>query len=530
MSARWRNILSRFPAHMEAARENKEFQSVVEALAQNLDTLSSAIGRVRKAHRLGDADETRDLFLLGGLHDFQRSEAAVLVTRFALTTKLLATAAGSDDDAIAVGMLWSIAAPGFRLDSYAVDQPATPAKARARFVAAARKAIRTEAFVDALRQRIATVAETHAQGNGTVHALATGAANAIDCEVLSIAHSTDRYLHRAKVRDRLTLTAPKLHDGVFTDEELAPAEEQVLIEENPQERRETGADPRVHGQLFSVIRRGFERTDLRVIVTGTGGRTIGPMVVNRDEGAGVGFADVVPEGSTLVLNEEGRALLDGLDVTSRAFGWKGACFAEADHGHRNDFVFGGDGAPATRMAKFAEATPPGSLDAMFAFPHAGDNISHLGIDVGENRFAFFVQEGFFSYQDPGGTTKRVQPRPAVAFADRSVFAPGPGEERQTAGLVSLSWLERCAFRARIWIPQRFRQLTPDDAEGLATRRQVLEAVERFRPAGVRLDVDFIDNRWVLGRGVVFDSDTPVADLAPGIGMELWSAPEENHGN
>jgi hypothetical protein len=163
---------------------------------------------------------------------------------------------------------------------------------------------------------------------------------------------------------------------------------------------------------------------------------------------------------------------------------------------------------------------------MFVFPHEGVDSPHLGIDVGENRFAFFVQEGFFSYQDPGGTTQRVQPRTAVAFAGGSVFAPVPGEERQTAGLVSLSWLERCAFRTRIWIPQRFRQFTPDDADGRATRQQVLDAVERFRPAGVRLDVDFIDNRWVLGRGVVFDADTPVTDVGPGIGMELWSAPEE----
>jgi hypothetical protein len=526
MSERWRKILSRFPSHMEAVRDSKEFQAVTEALAENLDLLSSAIGRVRRAHRLAEADETRDLFLLGGLHDVRRSEAAVLVSRFALVTKLLATAGGNDDDAIAAGMLWSIEPPGFRLDSYAVDEPITPERTRARFVAAARKGSGTAAFVDALRGRIETVARTHTRGNGTVHALAIGAANAIDCDVLSMDHSADRYVHRAQVRDRLTLSAPAILNDVLTEAALPPAEEFVLVEENPQERLETGADPRTHAQLFSVIRRGFERTDLRVTVTGTGGRTVGPMLVNRDDGQGIGFADVVPEGSTLVLNEEGRALLNGLDVTSRAFGWTGACFAEADHGHRNDFVFSGDDASRPRTARFAQPTPPGSLDAMFAFPHAGDSVPHLGIDVGQNRFAFFVQEGFFSDQRPDGTIRRVQPRPAVAFADGSVFAPGPGEERQTAGLVSLSWLERCAFRARIWIPQRLRQLTPDDPDGSATRRQVLDAVERFRPAGVRLDVDFIDNRWILGRGVAFDADTPATDWTPGIGMELWSAPGE----
>jgi hypothetical protein len=193
--------------------------------------------------------------------------------------------------------------------------------------------------------------------------------------------------------------------------------------------------------------------------------------------------------------------------------------------HRRDFVFAGSGVAAGREAKFAEATPEGALGAMFAFPHAGESIVPLGIDVGESRFAFFVQEGFFSYQRPDLTIDRVEPRPAVAFMEGSVFAPGAGEERQTAALLSLSWLERCAFRARVWIPRRFLLFTPEDQEGRATRKQVLEALERFRPAAVRLDVEFIDNRWVLGRGVIFGEQAP-PEQGPGIGMELWSAPEE----
>lgn len=526
MSERWRNILSRFPAHLEAARKGKQFQAVTQALAGDLDGISSAIARVRKSHRLADADETRDLFLLGGLHDFKPDEAGVLISRFALTAKLLENANANNASSEAVGKLWGIAPPGFRLNRYAIDQPPAAAKTRARFIAFARRAMATGALAEALRQRIAAIAKIHSEGNGTVRALIAGAANALDLNVLSIADSTDRYLHRAEVRDRLTLSFPVVRDTVTTEAEFPAAAEELYIEENPLERLETGAEPRSHGDLFPVTRRGFDRTELRVTITGTGGRTIGPMLVNRDEGRGVGFAGIVPEGSTLVMNEEGRALLDGLDATSSAFGWEGACFAEENRAHRNDFVFAGDGATARHAAHFATPTPEGSLSAMFAFPHAGDSVPPLGIDVGETRFAFFVQEGFFSYQEPGGTLDRVEPRTAVAFAGNSVFAPGDGETRQSAALVSLSWLERCAFRARIWIPQRFRQFTPDDEEGQATRRQVLEAVERFRPAGVRLDVDFIDNRWVLGRGVIFESEAPPANVGPGAGTELWSPPEE----
>jgi hypothetical protein len=511
---------------MEAARPGKALQNVTDALAQNLDTLMSAVGRVRRAHRLSEAEEARDLFLLGGLHGIVAEEMAVLTTRFAVTATLLAQVKTGSTSPASAGNLWGIAPPGFQLERYAIDQPSSEQKTRARFIQSAGKAVNAAALASALRQRIATITATHTQGNGTIQALAVAAANSLDCDVLNIDHSSDRYFHRAKVRDRLALTFPVVLGGSVVETPLPAAEEEILIEENPLERLETGSDPRLHAQLFPVVRRGFERTLARAVITGTGGRTIGPMLVNRDDGQGVGFAGVVPEGSTLVINEEGRALLDGLDVTSRAFGWKGACFADGSQPHRKDFLFAGEGTPLDRAGRFVEPTPPGSLSASFSFPHAGESIQPLSLDVGENRLAFFVQEGFFSNEQPDGTVERVEPRPAVAFVDASVFAPGKGDERQTAALLSLSWLERGAFRARIWIPSRFLQLTPDDEEGRATRRQVLKAVERFRPAGVRLDVDFIDNRWVLGRGVIFKFDQQPREQGPGIGMELWKVPEE----
>src|SRR5947207_933690 len=157
MSGRWQKILDRFPAHMEAVRQDKEFQDVTEGLAQNLDTLSSATGRVRRAHRLGDADEVRDLIHLGELHGFRAREMALLITRFALTKTLLQQAAANDASAEAVGRLWGIAPPGFQLNHYAVDQPASAARTRARLVEHARGATDSAALVSAVRRRIATI-------------------------------------------------------------------------------------------------------------------------------------------------------------------------------------------------------------------------------------------------------------------------------------------------------------------------------------------------------------------------------------
>jgi hypothetical protein len=303
------------------------------------------------------------------------------------------------------------------------------------------------------------------------------------------------------------------------------AAETLLIEENPLERQETGADPHRHADLFPQIRRGFDRTTLRVDITGTAERTIGPLFVNVNEGQGIGFAAAVSEGSVLELSEEGRVRLDNHDVTSQSFAFRGACFASEIDPDPADFKFDAPAGTTRPAAQFVEEFPPGALTSSFFFPHAGQDLPPLNIDIGRNRFAYFVQEGFFSLLDSTSTIRPIEPRTAVAFADGAVFAPGPGEQRQTAGLISLSWLERMAFRARIWIPRRFLAWTPDDDEGRATREQVLTGVERFRPAGVRLDADFLDNRWVLGRGLVLDSTSPTPDIpGPGTGTELWPAP------
>ncbi len=93
--------------------------------------------------------------------------------------------------------------------------------------------------------------------------------------------------------------------------------------------------------------------------------------------------------------------------------------------------------------------------------------------------------------------------------------------------MSLAWHERSAFSVTVWIPKRFLALTPDDDEGRQTLQRVAFAMNRFRPAGVQVDVKFLDERWVLGRGVALSEDGSSDAIAgPGSGTELWAVPEE----
>lgn len=544
MSGRARQILGRFPAHLEAARPGKVLGEAVEALSLDLDTLSARMAAVRRAHRLADADEVADLLHLGALHRILPTEFDVLELRLKQADALIEALGAAADTAAANTLaenllaLWGLAAPAPRLALFAPPLPAdTPpgtepdlAAARRALLLHARTALRYQVLTAALRRRIQVICRQHAEGNGTVQALLNGAANALDLDIGPVQHSTDRFWHAAQAFDRLLLTRPALPPGPATEPptELPVAPELIGIEENPIWRDHFDSTPRKHGELFFRIRRGFERALLQVQVTGLAhGRSCGPMLVNRDEGHGIGFAGTVPEGQTLTFNENGHATLDGSDVSALTYAWQGACFAGADVDARKDFVFDGPGRPAAlRPATFVVTTPDGALDREASFPGSGEPIPMPGIAVGVTRLAFFVREAHAASDDGASATPRIRsvtPRTRAATFDDSVWAAGPADDLQPAAKVALSWLEHRAFAVRLLIPPRLRRISPAD-DGAEVLRRTAQAVERFRPVGIEVKVEFIDDRWVLGQGVLA-GDSP-ADLVDQLraGTTLWPSP------
>ena len=310
-----------------------------------------------------------------------------------------------------------------------------------------------------------------------------------------------------------------------------PRHEAVGLEENPLKRQRIPSIDCEHGRLFTVRRRGFGRQTLRVQVDGIETLTVGPMFVNRDEGRGVVFNGEVPAGSQLMVTEEGRVFLDGADQTSRASSWEGACFADAANPGKRDFVFDGLKVPARTRARFATFVPAGSLDREGVVPHAPLSLTMPGINIGETRFAFFVQQAHLAHR---GTPPELDllstPRMFIGFADQSTLAgsdtPGsPSPEDPPVGRVTLSWLEHEGYVVRVLIPSRFRALDGDEPGVLA---RVRAALERVRPAGIELRVEYADDRWTLGQGTVTDPTTVLDDnpndLLQG-GTRLWSPDE-----
>jgi hypothetical protein len=685
LSERARSVLSRFPAHLDVVRPEKQIANVVEGLGGDFNTFASQLAGVRTAHRLSQAPTIRDLLLLGGIHGITDADLGLVTVRaeklraFIAELRQLVQAGGDPMRASATKLLdaFGIAGGDERLIALApaavAGTPPDEQGAANTLIAAASEHVGFDATLEAIRRRIADICALHADGNGTVRALLRSTLSALDLDVdganndevrtrlvaegrgpeldLTIHdeffHSADHFWHSTFVRDSLPLVAdirvntaaPKVLMGAtiaiavlaqrsgvavarlidraranhpdaapatlipfdeaddiataesFTIERvrrgtlaftgpisidalaiqlgapiegvqravetlaganpapptlspqiaaivarkygygvtLQPAQRltPLGIEENPLKRERRDPVAVTHGQTFTIRRRGFGREPLRVEIQGIDDLTMGPMLVNRDEGRGVGIFGAVPSGSNLMFTEEGLVFLDGGDVSTIAYSWKGACFADSAP-HARDFVFDGLGVPAKFRATFAESVPFDALDREGLVPHASEFLTPPGINVGETRFAFFVQQAHLGFRaQPADVTPT--PHNVIGFADSSVFAGGDDEMNPTApnpndpvaAKVTLSWLEHEGYAVRVIVPARFRFLSGDQP---SVEARIVSALERVRPAGVEIRVEFSDDRWTLGQGSVTD-EQPLDDNPNNLlrgGTALWS--------
>ena len=231
----------------------------------------------------------------------------------------------------------------------------------------------------------------------------------------------------------------------------------------------------------------------------------------------------MPHGGELRFERDGRVLLDGADAAALSYGFSGGVFADADGPHRNDFVWAADG-EAPRVATFAVTSPiANAFDTDTSFPHSVARLENLPMSTGESRWVLFVAEGAFAGQDAAGEPILVAPIFAQATFDSTVYADANGTSSPCAE-VGFAWLEREPFAARVWIPMRFAALDADEAE-VPVREQLRVLLDRHRPAGVHLYVEYSDDRWTLGDGVLRDAGSTEATGLVVAGTRLWAQPE-----
>jgi hypothetical protein len=77
-----------------------------------------------------------------------------------------------------------------------------------------------------------------------------------------------------------------------------------------------------------------------------------------------------------------------------------------------------------------------------------------------------------------------------------------------SGRVQLAWRENEPFAASVLIPAELKSLEDGHLVDGDLPTLVRAGLERFRTAGVRLDVQYFDRDWILGSSVLKDLDAP----------------------
>jgi hypothetical protein len=524
-TARTLTILRRFPRHLDVDDPGKLFSDVVDGLGRELDVKSVQLGRVRRSHALGDAGEERDLLLLAGLHDLKEEDLEITRLRLDGARAVRATLAdGSstpDDKQAAIAQLPKLL--GLDPDAFPVwpaeGTDAEPAEAR--LAGALGDLVSYSSDLDLRRGTIESVIRLHRAGNGTVRALLGGGATHLELELDSIADSDDGYWHVATCHDLLRLVRPEPPGSRPASTQLDPKPDLLALEENP--LRQQNAEPvdRRDGDRFHILRSGFEAVPATVRVVGVGDRTVEPMVVNLDAGFGVVFTGTVPDGQELRFESDGRVTLAGSSVARLSYSFSGGVFGDATQAFSADFVFAGDSADAP-VATFAVTQPiADAFDPSAVFPHTEGLLDAASLLVGESRWAFFVRAANYGRAAATAAEELAVPIFDAGVFDASVFEPDTSVGSPSSGRVGFSWQEHEPFAARLWIPLRFSTLDISGEVPVSERLRLL--LDRHRPAGIHVYVEYADDRWTTPAGILRDagSGEPLGTVI--VGTALWAA-------
>ncbi len=458
-------ILSRFPTFMLAPRPDKVIADVAGALGRDLDEAERIMTRIQRAHRIQVADEAVDVLGLGALLDLQAADFFIL------------------------GRLH---ASGFFADQVAEAAGGQPLAAQDREQQA------FDLFVGELKDSMTRTIRVLFEGCGTLWALLEGTAILIDADRLSDQGQVDP---GARIIEHLDAGLPQggfvhrigVRHHVVTNDQPKELDGSIYLVENPIVDRQTEDADRRERERFPVKRGGFFDDPVSIQITGVGARTVKPMVINLATHEGVGFSGALSDGQKLVFTMDGTALLDGLDATAQAFFFRGAL---------------ADGSPFDGTAPLDVAVvsePAHAMDRNFPRP-AVTPLAALPVPMlmlGESMWRFSVEEGAFD---------------ASAF-DLAVYQlpsdPGQLAALPPSGKVQLSWKENEPFAASVLIPAELKSVVDSGLVDGDLPTLVRAGLERFRTAGVRVDVQYFDKDWILAKSVLKDLGSP-----PGPGVDF----------
>ena len=484
LAGRSGKILSRFPAFMRAPTPGKVLAAVATALGADMDEAERLLMRIQQSHRLAVAQEERDLLALAALCDLHEADFFMVE---------LLQAHGYFAAQMPLGRPPGSPAPS--------DQDRCQGG--------------YDLFLGRLRANIGRSVAVLLEGCGTIWALLEGTATLLDADRLDANGNPDP---TARIIQHLDDGLPhggfvhRLAVGYHAWQPTPPpgaalsSKGWIYLVENPLTDRSTNDTPRHQREAFRVNRGGFFDGQVAIQVTGIADRTVRPMVLNETDHEGFCYADVVKDGQKLVLTTDGKVLLDGTDVTAKAAFFTGALVDAAVE--RRSRLAPADQpvtpAPSAAADNVVDVvTPPGALDRAFPRPAltAVASLPPMDLRLGETSWRFSVEEGAYD----------------LSSYDQAVYAfPEDGTMLlPPSGTVQLTWKENEPFAASVLIPAELKTL--EDAGVVKDLPTLVRAgLERYRAAGIRLDVSYFDQAWLLSHSVLekIDTTVPTAPTPP----------------
>ena len=489
-SGRGRQILARFPDFMRAEGRGKALGSIAHTLGRDLDEADRLAAEIRDAHALSAAKEDRDVLKLAAALGLQRADFLILAKLKEKSFFATDDTPGADD--------FDRAAGAYR--QYLIDLKQAVGRM-------ARIALRGSGTIAALLEAAMVLVngDPREPVAGDSLRLGSGQAEREDPEQNptypeNLLTHPDRSLPRGGFIHGLPITFSSIEES-DGDLDRVIKDGFVYLLENPIVDKASEHKARTGRDRFRVKRGGFFAGPVAARITGSANRTVHPRIVNLRTHRGFGFNGTVPDGGELVFATDGTAYLDGAEVTDRCYVYKGALFGVSpfDDSDKPDV--------------FPVSVPERALERNFPRPATAPvtPLPTLRLLLGETDWQFDVEEGAFDASHFDGCVFALPADPVA----RAVLPP--------SAKVQLLWREHDPFAVRVLIPSGLQTLESLLLDGANLRTLVRAGLERFRAAGIRVEVDWFDDTWILdesvirdhaaeaGLGVNFDSTIP-ADL------------------
>ena len=343
-------------------------------------------------------------------------------------------------------------------------------------------------YINVLRNLIERTIKVFGDGCGTLWALLEGTSILLGAETLydeqgkPIVEHPDAgividgenrggFIHRLAVQYR-----------TVEEDAIVSKQGYIYLVENPLADKSTEDVARRQAERFKVIKGGFFDSEAAVKITGVKQRTVFPQIINITTRQGIGFRGSLNENDVLLFSRDGKVFLNGADVTDRCYYFSGALFDED--------VF----APGDPSHSFVLVEPPGSLQRNYPRPVITPltELTMPDLPLGESQWRFSVREGAF---DGDGFGECVFALPKLPVKLQALPA---------SGKVQLQWQEHEPFAVSVLIPDALQSLDEalEDVDLLAWIRAGLE---RFRAAGIRLNVEYYSEQWVLDHSILRDA-------------------------